>query len=76
MYTVHVYKVYVMVVYTVINMARDRKESVDFRNVRLSIGTYDKLDKYLLDLMQKRGNRRLSLDDAVKSLMEYYYSKK
>jgi hypothetical protein len=76
LYTVHVYKVYVMAVYNVIDMARDRKETVDFRNVRLSIETYDKLDKYLLELMQKRGNRRLSLDDAVKSLMEYYYSKK
>jgi hypothetical protein len=71
-----VYKVYVMVVYNVINMGRDRKQSVDFRNVRLSIETYDKLDKYLLELMQERSNRRLSLDDAVMSLMDYYYSKK
>ena len=65
-----------MAVYNVIDMARDRKVSVDFRNVRLSIETYDKLDKYLLELMQKRGDRRLSLDDAVKSLMENYYYKK
>ncbi len=65
-----------MAVYNVIEMARDRKQSVNFRNVRLSIETYEKLDKYLLELMQKRSNSRLSLDDAVMSLVEYYYSKK
>ena len=64
-----------MVVYNVMGMARERKEGVDFRNVRLSIETYNKLDTYLLEIIQKKGDRRLSLDDAVKSLMENYYKR-
>ncbi|MFZ0893767.1 MAG: hypothetical protein WAZ77_04620 [Candidatus Nitrosopolaris sp.] len=56
-------------------MIKQRKDTVEYRNVRLSIETYTKLDKYLLELIQKRGDRRLSLDDAIDSLIEDYYSK-
>jgi len=56
-------------------LIKQRKDTVEYRNVRLSIETYTKLDKYLLELIQKRGDRRLSLDDAIKSLIEDYYSK-
>ena len=57
-------------------MIKQRKDSVKYRNVRLSIETYNRLDRYLLELMQKRGDRRVSLDDAIKSLIEEYHSKK
>jgi hypothetical protein len=57
-------------------MIKQRKDSVKYRNVRLSIETYNKLDRYLLELMQKRGDRRVSLDDAIKSLIEEYHLKK
>jgi hypothetical protein len=57
-------------------MIKQRKDSVKYRNVRLSIETYNKLDRYLLELMQKRGDTRVSLDDAIKSLIEEYHSKK
>jgi hypothetical protein len=53
-----------------------RKDSVKYRNIRLSIDTYNTLDRYLLDLIQKKGDRRLTLDDAIKSLIEDYHSKK
>jgi hypothetical protein len=53
-----------------------RKDSVKYRNIRLSIDTYNTLDRYLLDLIQKKGDRRLTLDDAIKSLIEEYHSKK
>ena len=33
-------------------------------------------DRYLLELMQKRGDRRLSFDEAIKSLIEDHYSGK
>jgi len=56
-------------------LIKQRKDTVEYRNVRLSIETYTKLDKYLLELIQKRGDRRLSLDDAINSLIEDYYSK-
>ena len=42
----------------------------------LSIETYKKLDKYLIELIQKRGDRRISLDDATNSLIDSYYSTK
>jgi hypothetical protein len=68
-----IYKCYV---YRVIKLIKQRKDSVKFRNVRLSIETYNKLDRYLLELMQKRGDRRISLDDAIKSLIDESHSKK
>jgi hypothetical protein len=54
-------------------MVKPRKDDTDYRNVRLNIDTYNKLDRYLLELMQKRGDRRLSFDEAIKSLIEDYY---
>jgi hypothetical protein len=57
-------------------LVKQRKQSVEYRNVRLSIETYKKLDRYLLELIQKRGDRGISLDEAIKSLIESYYSTK
>jgi hypothetical protein len=57
-------------------MAKQRKQSVQYRNVRLSMETYKKLDKYLFELIQKRSDRRVSLDEAIRSLIEFYYSTK
>jgi hypothetical protein len=52
-------------------MVKPRKDDTDYR---LYIDTYNKLDRYLLELMQKRGDRRLSFDEAIKSLIEDHYS--
>jgi hypothetical protein len=57
-------------------MVKPRKDDMDYRNVRLYIDTYNKLDRYLLELMEKRGDRRLSFDEAIKSLIEDHYSVK
>jgi hypothetical protein len=57
-------------------MVRQRKKNIQFRNVRLSIETYKKLDKYLIELIEKEGHRHISLDEAIKSLIESYYSSK
>jgi hypothetical protein len=57
-------------------MVKPRKDDTDYRNVRLNIETYNKLDRYLLELMQKRGDRHLSFDEAIKSLIEDHYSGK
>jgi hypothetical protein len=46
---------------------------VEYRNVRLSIDTYKKLDKYIIELIQQRRDRRISLDEAIKSLIKAYY---
>jgi len=57
-------------------MVKQRKQAVEYRNVRLSIDTYKKLDKYSLELLQKKGNIHISLDEAIKSLIALYYSTK
>jgi len=57
-------------------LVKQRKQAVEYRNVRLSIQTYQKLDKYLIELIQKRGDRHISLDEAIKSLIDSYYSTK
>jgi hypothetical protein len=57
-------------------MAKQRKQTVEYRNVRLSIETYNKLDKYLLELIEERKDRHISLDEAVYSLIEAYSSTK
>ncbi len=57
-------------------MAKQRKQTVEYRNVRLSIETYNKLDKYLLELIEKKGDRHISLDEAIYSLIEAYSSTK
>jgi hypothetical protein len=54
-------------------MSRQRKETVKYRNIRLNLETYNLLDKYLLELMQKKQDTRITLDDAVKSLIEKNY---
>jgi hypothetical protein len=50
-----------------------RKQLFEYRNVRLLIDTYKKLDKYLLELIQKKDDRHISMDEAIKSFVEYYY---
>jgi hypothetical protein len=57
-------------------LTKQRKQTVEYRNVRLSIDTYKKLNKYLLEIIQKKGDRHISLDEAIKSLIEAYYSTK
>jgi hypothetical protein len=57
-------------------MAKQRKQTVEYRNVRLSIETYDKLERYLLTLIEERKDRHISLDEAVYSLIEAYSSTK
>jgi hypothetical protein len=52
------------------------KQAVQYRNIRLSIETYRKLDKYLLELIQNKGDRHISLDEAIKSLIDSHYSTK
>jgi hypothetical protein len=56
-------------------MIQRRKDDVERRNVTLHPDTYAKLDKYLLELMQKRNSPKLSRNDAIEALLEEHYSK-
>jgi len=58
------------------HVTQKRKENVPNRNIRLKIETYEKLQKYLLNLMQEKGTPWLTLDDAVNSLLEGVIAKK
>jgi hypothetical protein len=57
-------------------LVKQRKQSVEYRNIRLSIDTYKQLDKYLIELIQKKGDRHITLDEAIKTLIEIYYLSK
>jgi hypothetical protein len=46
----------------------DRKD-VQKRNVVLKIETYDRLEKYKIDLIGKKGNSRLTFDDVINDLL-------
>lgn len=54
-------------------VTKQKKETAAYRNIRLSLETYQQLDKYLLELVRTKANRRISLDKAVKSLLEEHY---
>ena len=51
-------------------MVTPRKEGVEYRNIRLKIGTYKRLEKRLLGYIQDKGDRSASFDDALNSLMD------
>lgn len=51
-------------------MSKPRNDDVKNRNVRLDIGTYDRLDKYALELATERGSRKVTLNDAVSALLD------
>lgn len=49
---------------------RSQRNGVKKRNVVLRIETYQRLQKYLLELMQKRGDPRITFDDAIATLLD------
>lgn len=54
-------------------VTKQKKETASYRNIRLSLETYQQLDRYLFELVKTKANRRISLDNAVKSLLEEHY---
>lgn len=48
---------------------------VSKRNIVLKIETYKRLEKFLLELMEKRGSPRVTFDEAVNALLDEYYKK-
>jgi len=50
-------------------MPRPRK-NVRKRNVALKIETYERLEKYLIELIRERGSPRLTFDDAINALLD------
>ena len=50
-------------------MGKSRK-NVDKRNIALKIETYDRLEKFLLELMTNRGSPRITFDEAINALLD------
>jgi hypothetical protein len=48
---------------------QDRKD-VQKRNVVLKIETYERLEKYKIKLIGKKGDSRLTFDDVINDLLE------
>lgn len=46
------------------------KKPVDKRNVALRIETYERLEKFKLELANKRKTTNISFDDAVNALLD------
>ena len=56
-------------------MAAKRKEDVRKRNITVHLPTYEKLDKFLFELAQKKHDLKVSREDAIEALLEEHYSK-
>jgi len=55
-------------------MVRPRK-NVSKRNVALRIETYERLERFLLDLMRKRGTTRVTFNEAINALLDEHEGK-
>lgn len=51
-------------------MAKPRKNNVTTRNVVLKIATYNRLQKFLVQLVREREIPRISFDDAINELLD------
>jgi hypothetical protein len=51
-------------------MSKVRSPNAKTRNVRLDIETYTRLDRFATELVTERGSRKITMDDAVKSLLD------
>jgi len=51
-------------------MTRRQKGNISRRNVVLKIETYDRLEKYLVELVKRRGVPRITFDEAINELLD------
>jgi hypothetical protein len=51
-------------------MAKPRKNNVTARNVVLKIATYNRLQKFLVQLVREKETPRISFDEAINELLD------
>lgn len=51
-------------------MSRRRKDNTRYRNVRLVIETYERLDKYKIKLMNEKEDSKLTFNDVINDLLD------
>jgi ABC-type proline/glycine betaine transport system ATPase subunit len=49
--------------------------NVEKRNIVLKIVTYNRLEKFLIELMGKRGSSKITFDDAINALLDEHEGK-
>jgi len=49
---------------------KPRKRGVKKRNIVLRIDTYERLQKYLVELIQRRGDPRITFNEAISALLD------
>ncbi len=47
-----------------------KRKTVDNRNVVLKIETYERLEKYKIQLINEKGKSQLSYDEVINSLLD------
>jgi hypothetical protein len=50
-------------------MGRQQKANATHRNIVLKIKTYDRLQRFMVDLVKKKGVLRISFDEAINELL-------
>jgi hypothetical protein len=51
-------------------MAKPRKNNVTTRNVVLKIATYNRLQRFVVQLVREKESPRVSFDDAINELLD------
>ncbi|MEN2975378.1 MAG: hypothetical protein ABDH32_07380 [Candidatus Caldarchaeales archaeon] len=49
---------------------KPKKSDAVKRNIVLKMETYERLQRYLLELIQKRGDPRITFDEAISALLD------
>jgi len=55
-------------------MSREKKDTVPIRNVRLKTKTYERLEKFKVELIQQKGKPQVTFDDAINYLLDEHHS--
>ncbi len=56
-------------------LSKQRSGNVAYRNIRLKMKNYERLEEYKLALINEKKNSRITLDDAVESLLDKYHKR-
>ena len=49
---------------------REQKENMTKRNIGLNINTYQRLEKYKIELIKKKGDLKITFDDVINDLLD------
>ena len=58
-----------------LSMIMRSKGNVKKRNIALRIETYNRLEKFLTELIRERGSPRITFDDAINALLDKHGEK-